>query len=88
MKSEFAQVPYEVVISPGRPADVLVEQSHQVRRLVVGRHEPTLPFGSHLGPVTRGVLNHAVCPVVVVDPVAGRPAGHRRPTRAATATPR
>lgn len=75
MRREFAEVmerfpdvPCEVVAMHGQGADVLVAQSHEVRRVVVGRHEPTLPVGSHLGPVTRAVLNHSACPVVVVDP--------------------
>jgi nucleotide-binding universal stress UspA family protein len=68
LTEEFPDVPHDVVALHGQPADVLVSQSHHVRRLVVGRHEPRLPLGSHLGPVTRAVLNHAVCPVVVVDP--------------------
>lgn len=68
LMERFSDVPCEVVAVHGRAADVLVAQSHQVRRLVVGRHERTLPIGSHLGPVTRAVLNHSACPVVVVDP--------------------
>ncbi len=58
----------EMVATHGRPADVLVAESHSSRRVVVGRHEPRLPLGSHLGPVTRAVLALAACPVVVVDP--------------------
>ncbi len=58
----------DVLVTHGRPADVLVERSHHARLLVVGRHRPALPFGSHLGPVTRGVLQHSSCPVMVVDP--------------------
>jgi len=68
LMERFPDVPCEVVAVHGQPADVLVAQSREVRRLVIGRHEPTLPLGSHLGPVTRAVLNHAACPVVVVDP--------------------
>jgi nucleotide-binding universal stress UspA family protein len=64
----FPDVPRELVAVHGQPADVLVAQSHFVARLVVGRHQPRLPFGSHLGPVTRAVLGRAACPVVVVDP--------------------
>lgn len=71
MIEEFPDVPCHVVAVHGQPADVLVDQSRQVRRVVVGRHEPVLPLGSHLGPVTRAVLNHAACPVVVVDPRGG-----------------
>lgn len=64
----FPDVEYRVVVIHGRPADVLVSKSEQVRLLVVGRHDPVVPFGSHLGPVTRTVLNHAACPVLVVEP--------------------
>lgn len=52
----------------GQPAYVLVDASSRARLLVIGRHRPTLPIGSHLGPVTRSVLTHARCPVMVVDP--------------------
>ncbi len=69
----FPEVEHEIVAVHGQPADVLVGESHRARRLVVGRHEPIVPLGSHLGPVTHAVLNHAACPVVVVDP---RGAGH------------
>ena len=51
----------------GQAVDVLVEASRQARLIVIGRHRPTLPLGSHLGPVTRSVLTHARCPVMVVD---------------------
>ncbi len=84
----FAEVPCEVVAVHGQAADVLVEQSHEVRRLVVGRHEPTLPIGSHLGPVARAVLNHSACPVVVVDPRgATEPETRRHPVDSAATVP-
>jgi len=66
--SEFPEVEYRVVAMHGPAPDVLVAKSELSRMLVVGRHNPVVPFGSHLGPVTRTVLNHAVCPVLVVDP--------------------
>lgn len=66
--SDFPDVGCKVVAAHGRPPDVLVAKSELVRLLVVGRHDPVLPLGSHLGPVTRTVLNHAACPVLVVDP--------------------
>jgi nucleotide-binding universal stress UspA family protein len=55
----------------GQPAYVLAEASSHARLLVIGRHRPALPLGSHLGPVTRSVLAHARCPVMVVDPRPG-----------------
>jgi nucleotide-binding universal stress UspA family protein len=66
--AHYQDVPCKIVITHGRPADVLVARSERVRLLVVGRHQPALPFGSHLGPVTRAVLGYATCPVMVVDP--------------------
>ena len=81
----FPDVASEVVAVHGRPADVLVAQSHGARRIVVGRHEPKLPLGSHLGPVTRAVLNHSACPVVVVDP-RGQQKADPRPTADSTAS--
>jgi nucleotide-binding universal stress UspA family protein len=66
--SEFPEVPYRVVAMHGRAPDVLVAKSELARLLVVGRHDPVPPLGSHLGPVTRTVLNHASCPVLVIDP--------------------
>ena len=54
------------------PADALVAASHLSDLLVVGRHDPRVPFGSHLGPVARAVLHEAACPVELVGPA--RPA--------------
>ncbi len=65
---EFPEVTWRPVVSHGRAPDVLVAESELARLLVVGRHDPRTPLGSHLGPVTRPVLTHAACPVLVVDP--------------------
>lgn len=56
-----------------RPADALAEESRRADLLVLGRRDPDLPFGSHLGPVVRAVLRGADCPVMVVE-AASRPA--------------
>ena len=67
--SEFPDVEYGVVVMHGQAPDVLVASSEQSRMLVVGRHDPVVPFGSHtLVRVTRTVLNHAACLVLVIDP--------------------
>lgn len=66
--AQFPDVASDLLVTHGRPADVLVARSSHARLLVVGRHQPALPLGSHLGPVTRGVLGHSSCPVMVVDP--------------------
>ncbi len=64
---QYPSVRHEYVVTAGPAADVLVEESRQGRLLVLGRHSPLLPFGSHLGPVTRSVLGHSACPVVVTQ---------------------
>ena len=68
LASDFPDVEYRVVVMHGQAPDVLVAKSEEAKMLVVGRHDPVVPFGSHLGPVTRTVLNHAACPVLVIDP--------------------
>jgi nucleotide-binding universal stress UspA family protein len=64
----------------GQPAYVLVHASSRARLVVIGRHRPTLPLGSHLGPVTRSVLTHAHCPVMVVAPASAGPDRDAEPT--------
>jgi nucleotide-binding universal stress UspA family protein len=68
--AQYPEVRHEYVVTAGPAADVLVEESRQARLVVVGRHSPLLPLGSHLGPVTRSVLGHSVCPVMVTQPGA------------------
>ena len=89
LMESFPDVPSEVVAVHGTAADALVAQSrsHDVRRVVVGRHEPALPLGSHLGPVTRTLLNHSSCPVVVVDPRGTHATTHVSRRTAESASP-
>jgi nucleotide-binding universal stress UspA family protein len=68
LANEFPDVQYQAVVIHGPAPDALVAKSELVRLLVVGRHDPVLALGSHLGPVTRTVLNHSACPVLVIDP--------------------
>lgn len=65
--AEHPEVPCQVDAVHGQAAYTLVEASRRARLLVIGRHHPRVSWGSHLGPVTRSVLTHARCPVVVVD---------------------
>ncbi|MGA8245344.1 MAG: universal stress protein [Nocardioides sp.] len=65
----------ETRVEHGQPAYVLVTLSSEARLVVIGRHHPALPIGSHLGPVTRAVLTRSECPVMVVD--TQRSAGDR-----------
>ncbi|WP_028650889.1 universal stress protein [Nocardioides halotolerans] len=62
------RVPCTFTVRWGRPAEVLVDASAASSMLVVARRDPRLPFGSHLGPIVRHVLDHATCPVMVVEP--------------------
>ena len=70
---ELAGVDVEIDARQGHAADVLVEASRTSGLVVVGRHDPLVPIGSHLGPVARAVLREAHCPVLLAEP---RP-GHR-----------
>lgn len=76
LAAEFADVlarrpdvPVEVLITQGSPAERLLEQADASTMLVVGRRHPRLPISSHLGPVARTVLRWSPVPVLVVDPV-------------------
>lgn len=60
-------VPVDLAVVHGRPADVLVEETRAAGLLVLGRHRATVPWGSHLGSVVRAVLHEAECPVLVLD---------------------
>jgi nucleotide-binding universal stress UspA family protein len=55
------------------PGDALIQAARRADLLVIGRHDPLVPAGSHLGPVARAVLREAACPVLLADP---RPRHH------------
>jgi nucleotide-binding universal stress UspA family protein len=59
----------------GAPVDALAESAHESELLVIGRHDPLTPVGSHLGPVARAVLQEASCPVLLAGPWPRRAAG-------------
>jgi nucleotide-binding universal stress UspA family protein len=61
-------VPVSIDISYLRPADALAEASATAGLVVVGRHDPLVPTGSHLGPVARTLLRASRCPVLLVAP--------------------
>lgn len=68
----------EVIIEAlhAHPGHVLVERGRSSDLLIVGRHDPLVPFGSHLGPVARAVLREATCPVLLADPHCGEGRSH------------
>ena len=64
---DYAQIDTEVVARRQRPADALVDESCLASLLVIGRRDPRLPHGSHIGPIARAVLQRSECPVMVVE---------------------
>jgi len=78
LDDELLDVPYRLDVRMAPVADVLLEEGTMSDLLVMGRHDPWMPLGSHLGPVARAVLREAACPVLLVDP---RPASARSPAR-------
>jgi nucleotide-binding universal stress UspA family protein len=66
----------DVRVEQGRASEVLVESSTGAELLVIGRHDPLVPIGSHIGPVARAVLREATCPVLLATPRPHRAAYH------------
>ncbi len=52
----------------GRTVDALLDASEGAELLIVGRHDPYVAIGSHIGPVARAVLHAATCPVLLAAP--------------------
>jgi nucleotide-binding universal stress UspA family protein len=50
-----------------RPVDALVKATQRSSVVVLSRRDGSHAMGAHLGPVTRAVLHHAECPVMVAD---------------------
>jgi nucleotide-binding universal stress UspA family protein len=69
---DVAGVPVQIEARHAYPADALIEAGRETELLVIGRHDPLLPIGSHLGPIARAVLREAECPVLLVDPQPSR----------------
>lgn len=65
-RQEFPAVEVTEESRPGKPADHLVDASHEASLVVVGRRVRHSPLGPHIGPVTHAVLHHAATPVAVV----------------------
>lgn len=61
-------VSHDIVVRHSDPASLLVEVSGSSDLVVIGRHDPVIPVGSHIGPVARGVLRAARSPVLLADP--------------------
>jgi len=55
-------------LASDRVEEVLLAAAAASDLLVLGRQRPPLLSGPRLGPVARGVLRHAVCPVLLTPP--------------------
>ena len=73
LSDEAAGVPITIEIEQPRPADKLLAASRTHDLVILGRHDPFLPIGSHLGPIVRTVLRETASPVLLVAPTR-RPA--------------
>lgn len=73
---ESVAIDAEVVVHPGRAIEAILETAEGAELLVIGRHDPLVPIGSHIGPVARAVLREATCPVMLASPRAHRAAYH------------
>lgn len=71
-QEDLAGVPVALEVGHAFPADALIEASRGADLLVMGRHDPVLPIGSHLGPIARAVLRESEAPVLLVDPDPAR----------------
>lgn len=67
-----ADVPVHVVVERASAAEAILRAGADSALVVVGRHDPLLPVGSHLGPVSRAVLRDATCPVLLAHPQPSR----------------
>jgi nucleotide-binding universal stress UspA family protein len=72
MGDDLGGVTATIDVLHGPPGDALIDAGRTSDLLVVGRHDPLIPFGSHLGPVARAVLREATCPVLLAAPSATR----------------
>jgi nucleotide-binding universal stress UspA family protein len=78
------RVPCTFEVRWGPAEEVLLDAATVSSLLVMARRDPRLPFGSHLGPVVRHVLDKAECPVMVVEPSLARPVRLAQPTEVPT----
>lgn len=76
MGDESVAIDADVQVHPGRVIEAILDSSKGAELLVIGRHDPLVPVGSHIGPVARAVLREASCPVLLANPRPHRAAYH------------
>ena len=67
LADEIGDVEVRIDARHARAAEALVDASRASQLVVVGRHDPVMPVGSHVGPVARSLLHASACPVLLVD---------------------
>jgi nucleotide-binding universal stress UspA family protein len=67
LADEIGDVDVRIDARHARAAEALVDASRTSQLVVVGRHDPVMPVGSHVGPVARSLLHASACPVLLVD---------------------
>jgi nucleotide-binding universal stress UspA family protein len=65
LREEFPDVEVTTEVRHAPPVEAVLDAAEVSDLLVLGRRHHRLPIGSHLGPVVRGALDHAICPVIV-----------------------
>jgi nucleotide-binding universal stress UspA family protein len=66
----------DVRVHRGRASEWVLAEAEAAELLVVGRHDPLVPVGSHIGPVARAILREATCPVLLASPGGRHQARH------------
>lgn len=74
--NESVAMEADVEVHPGRVIEAILGASEGADLLVIGRHDPLVPVGSHIGPVARAVLREAACPVLLANPRPHRAVYH------------
>jgi nucleotide-binding universal stress UspA family protein len=70
LRAEFPDVEVQVRVQHAPPVEAVLDAAEGSDLLVLGRRHHLLPLGSHLGPVARGSLGHAACPVLITPEAA------------------
>ncbi len=70
-RDDLSGVEIEQKLVEGEPGDALVAESASAELVVVGSHGRSGLKAALLGSVSRHVMSHAACPVVVVKAAAG-----------------
>jgi nucleotide-binding universal stress UspA family protein len=65
LHSAFSDVEVAIDVRHAPPAEAVLDAAEVSDLVVIGRRHHLLPLRTHLGPVARAVLGHAVAPVLV-----------------------